>query len=82
MEDRGWLKDVVNGTAEEEQFRCNQVFALSMPYTMLSKEQGRRLLAAVRERLYTPVGLRTLDPADPAFLKDAYERVQKTEQEL
>lgn len=67
MEDKGWLKDVVNGTAEEEQFRCNQVFALSMPYTMLSKEQGRRLLAAVRERLYTPVGLRTLDPADPAF---------------
>ena len=63
MEDKGWLKDVVNGTAEEEQFRCNQVFALSMPYTMLSKEQGRRLLAAVRERLYTPVGLRTLDPA-------------------
>lgn len=67
MEDRGWLKDVVNGTCEEEQFRCSQVFALSLSYSMLSREQGRRILRAVRERLYTPVGLRSLSPEDPAF---------------
>lgn len=67
MEREGYLKDVVNGTPEERQFRCNQVFALSMSYQMLSKEQARRILRVVKERLYTTVGLRSLDPADPAF---------------
>lgn len=67
MEDKGWLKDVINGTEEEEQFRCNQVFALALPYRILSDEQGRSILSAVKERLYTPVGLRSLEPADPAF---------------
>lgn len=67
MEEKGWLRDVVNGTYEEEQFRCSQVFALSLSYSMLTKAQGRRILAAVRERLYTPVGLRSLAPEDPAF---------------
>lgn len=67
MEEKGWLRDVLSGTSEEEQFRCNQVFALALPYIMLSKEQGRRVLAAVKEKLYTPVGLRSLEPEDPAF---------------
>lgn len=67
MEEKGWLKDVINGTYEEEQLRCSQVFALSLSFTMLSKEQGRRILRAVRENLYTPVGLRSLSPDDPAF---------------
>lgn len=67
MEEEGYLKDVVNGTAEEKQFRCNQVFALALPYRMLSKEQGRRILEAVKAQLYTPVGLRSLSPKDPDF---------------
>ncbi|MDY2937554.1 MAG: type I pullulanase [Fusicatenibacter sp.] len=67
MEDKGWLRDVRNGTAEEEQFRCNQIFALALPYTIPSKEQGRRILAAVKENLYTTAGLRSLSPLDPAF---------------
>lgn len=67
MEDQGYLKDVINGTKEENQFRCNQVFALALPYRMLSKEQGQRVLQAVKAQLYTPVGLRSLSPEDPAF---------------
>ncbi len=67
MEEEGYLKDVVNGTAEENQFRCNQVFALALPYRMLSMEQGRRILEAVKAQLYTPVGLRSLSPKDPDF---------------
>lgn len=67
MEEEGYLKDVVNGTGEEKQFRCNQIFALSLPYRMVSAEQGRRILAAVRKNLYTTVGLRSLAPSDPAF---------------
>lgn len=67
MESEGYLKDVINGGSEETQFRCNQVFALSMSYQMLSKEQGRRILQAVKEKLYTPVGLRSLSPDDPEF---------------
>lgn len=67
MEEKGWLKDVVNQTPEEMQFRCNQIFALALPYRMLSEEQGRRVIKAVKEQLYTPVGLRTLSPEDAAF---------------
>ncbi|MGN0315988.1 MAG: type I pullulanase [Fusicatenibacter sp.] len=67
MEDQGWLRDVKNGTAEEEQFRCNQIFALALPYTIPTKEQGRRILASVKEELYTTAGLRSLSPKDPAF---------------
>lgn len=67
MKEEGYLKDVVNGTTEEKQFRCNQVFALALPYRMLSKEQGSRVLEAVKTQLYTPVGLRSLSPEDPAF---------------
>lgn len=67
MEEKGWLKDVVNGTQEEEKFRCNQVFALSLSYRMLPEEQGRRVLSAVKQRLYTTVGLRSLAPEDPDF---------------
>jgi glycogen debranching enzyme len=49
------------------QVRPNQVFAVSLPHSPLTGEQQRGVLRIVRERLLTPHGLRTLDPADPAY---------------
>ena len=67
MEDRGYLKDVLSGTAADTQLRCNQIWAVSMPFTMLSPEQERRVVDAVYRDLYTPCGLRTLAAWDPEF---------------
>ncbi|MFN7020429.1 MAG: amylo-alpha-1,6-glucosidase [Phycisphaerales bacterium] len=47
--------------------RPNQVFAVSLPHSPLTPEQQRAVVRVVRERLLTPRGLRTLDPADPRY---------------
>lgn len=67
MEDKGCLRDVLSGTPADEQLRCNQIWAVSMPFAMLSPEQERQVVDTVYRRLYTPCGLRTLDPADREF---------------
>ena len=67
MEDRGYLRDVLSGTAADGQLRCNQIWAVSMPFAMLSQDQERRVVDAVYRRLYTPCGLRALSPEDPEF---------------
>ena len=61
------LKDVLSGTEEENQVRCNQIWALTQPFTMLPPEKEKLVIEKVREELYTTIGLRTLSPKDPAF---------------
>ena len=63
------LKDVLSGTYEENQVRCNQIWALTQPFTMLDSEKENKVIEKVREELYTTIGLRTLSPKDPAFHK-------------
>lgn len=67
MPDRGYLRDVLSGTAADEQLRCNQIWAVSLPFSILSPAQEHQVVETVFEKLYTPCGLRTLDPADPEF---------------
>lgn len=67
MEDKGFLKDVISGTAADAQLRCNQIWAVSMPFTMLSREQERSVVDVVYRSLYTPCGLRTLAQSDAQF---------------
>ena len=67
MEDKGYLRDVLSGTSADEQLRCNQIWALSLPYTMLTHEQECNVLHVVERNLYTPCGLRTLAPSDREF---------------
>lgn len=63
----GCLKDVLNGTYEEKQIRCNQIWTLTMPFTMPDYDIAEQILDTLEKKLYTTVGLRTLDMADPAF---------------
>ncbi|MCA1582196.1 MAG: amylo-alpha-1,6-glucosidase [Acidobacteria bacterium] len=71
-EDTGSLYDVVDcdgvaGTADPS-FRPNQIFAVGgLPFPLLTGARARRLVDAVEERLWTPLGLRSLAPGEPGY---------------
>lgn len=67
MEEKGCLKDLVSGTGADGQIRCNQIWAVSFPFTMLDEEKERKVVETVFEKLWTPCGLRTLEKDDPQF---------------
>lgn len=71
------LKDLVSGTKADYQIRCNQIWAASMPYSMLNKEQADGVIRKVFEELYTPVGLRSLSPKDEEFCGYYYGPMEK-----
>ncbi len=66
--EHGYLYDVINpdGTGDAS-LRPNQLVALSLPRRAFTPEQEASALAAVREHLLTPYGLRSLAPTDPAY---------------
>ncbi len=47
--------------------RPNQLIAISMPYSPLTKEEQKNVLDVVKKELLTPKGIRTLSPEDPSF---------------
>jgi predicted glycogen debranching enzyme len=66
--DGGYLYDVVDGEKGDDwACRPNQVFAISLAHPVLVEPRWAQVLAVVRERLLTPVGLRTLAPDHPDY---------------
>ena len=63
----GCLYDVVDGDRIDASIRPNQIFALSLPYPLLAKNDAKAVLAVVEAKLVTPYGLRSLSPDDPAY---------------
>ena len=77
FEQGGYLYDVVDGPEGEpdstgrrrdSSLRPNQIFALSLPYALLSGERAQRTLERCAAELWTPVGLRSLAPADARYV--------------
>lgn len=66
-EEAGCLKDVLSGTKADGQIRCNQIWAVSLPFSVLSPEREKQVVETVFRKLYTPYGLRTLAPEDEEF---------------
>lgn len=66
-EEQGCLWDVISGGNSDHQIRCNQIWAVSLPFTMLTKEEETKVVDKVFEKLYTPYGLRSLDKKDKDF---------------
>jgi predicted glycogen debranching enzyme len=66
-EDGGYLYDYVNGEIRDTSIRPNQIFALSLPFPLLDWQQAIRVLETVTDKLYTPLGLRSLAPDDPHY---------------
>ena len=64
----GYLYDVVDGeNGDDPSFRPNQIFAISLDHPVLDPARWSAVVEAVRERLLTPVGLRSLAPGEPDY---------------
>jgi len=67
----GYLYDVVDveGIAGNNDvvLRPNQLFAASLTHELLSESQVASILQKVTDHLFTPVGLRSLNPTDPGY---------------
>ena len=64
----GCLYDVVDDKASDASIRPNQIFAVSLDYTMLDNEKSQKVVEVVNRELVTPYGLRTLSLGDPKFI--------------
>jgi predicted glycogen debranching enzyme len=73
FEDAGHLYDVVDGEfGDDGACRPNQVFAISLDYPVLDRSRWHAVLNVVRDRLLTPVGLRSLAPGHPDYKSKYY----------
>jgi predicted glycogen debranching enzyme len=63
---RGLIDCITDGLPDPA-VRPNQLFAVSLPFTVVSAEIGATIVQIVTENLLTPVGIRTLAPHDPQF---------------
>lgn len=64
-----YLNDVViPGELIDDAFRPNQVYAMSLPFSLLTTEESKVLLNQVQEKLVTPLGMRSLSPDHPDFI--------------
>lgn len=66
-QEKGCLRDVISGTEADDQIRCNQIWAVSLPFSLLPRDKEKQVVETVFRKLYTPLGLRTLDPQDSQF---------------
>ena len=61
----GCLYDVAD--PPDPALRPNQILAVSLPFAALEGERAAAVVRTVHERLWTPYGLRSLAPGDPAY---------------
>lgn len=69
----GHLHDVVDADhqpgATDPTLRPNQIIAVGgLPVALLAGERARRVVETVETKLWTPLGLRSLSPDDPAYV--------------
>ncbi len=71
-EEKSCLFDVVEEEKEgkvrsNSQIRCNQIWAVSLPFTMLDADKEKRIVETVWAHLYASYGLRSLSPEDKDY---------------
>ena len=66
--EKGYLNDYIefDGRVNTD-FRCNQIYGVSLPFVLLNEEEQKQLVDSVEDKLYTDYGLRTLDQEDSQF---------------
>jgi predicted glycogen debranching enzyme len=64
----GCLFDVIDVSGSDASIRPNQILAVSLDFSMVSKIVGKQVVDLVNSELVTPYGLRTLSFDDPKFV--------------
>ena len=67
-EDEQCLFDVVDNGDRDASIRPNQIFAVSLPHSMIDAERAKKIIDKIESELLTPVGLRSLSPRDPKYI--------------
>ena len=60
-------EELKNQPVNNAQIRPNQIYAVSLPYTTLEREQEKAVVNSVFSHLYTTYGLRSLSPTDEQY---------------
>ncbi len=63
----GCLYDAIDGEMRDAAIRPNQIMAVSLQHSMLTRERAKQVVAVVECELLTPVGLRSLAPGSPDY---------------
>ncbi|WP_406657797.1 amylo-alpha-1,6-glucosidase [Methanolobus sp. ZRKC2] len=71
--EKSCLYDTIPGHGNENEekddsVRPNQIFAVSLPFTMLPRKMEKSIVDVITRELLTPYGLRTLSPSDPNYI--------------
>lgn len=61
------LFDVVDGDEPDDHIRPNQIYAISLPFSLLPEEQEKAVVALVEKELFVGCGLRSLAPDHPDY---------------
>ena len=67
-EEKGYLYDVIDAQGHaDDSLRPNQIYAVSLPFTMLTREKEESIVRTVYEKLYTPYGMRSLAKGEKGY---------------
>jgi predicted glycogen debranching enzyme len=74
----GWLADLIDGPdGDDPALRPNQLLAVSLPHPLVDGHVARAVVRACGQALLTSLGLRSLDPAHPAY-RERFEGDRRT----
>ncbi len=71
FEDGGYLYDVIdapNHGHNDPSLRPNQLLAISLQHSLLENGRAKSVVDKCAQELWTPVGMRSLAPGDPAYI--------------
>ncbi|HSB10138.1 MAG TPA: amylo-alpha-1,6-glucosidase [Blastocatellia bacterium] len=66
-EEAGCLCDSVKDAVRDASIRPNQILAVSLKHSMLTRDKAKRVVDVIERELLTPYGLRSLARSDPAY---------------
>ncbi|MEE9595094.1 MAG: amylo-alpha-1,6-glucosidase, partial [Candidatus Hydrothermarchaeales archaeon] len=67
-ESKGCLYDVIGGDGGDPSIRPNQLFATSLPFSVLDGKTAKGVIKRVKKELLTPYGIRSLSPKDERYI--------------
>lgn len=67
-ESKECLYDVISSSNKDDKIRPNQIFAVSLSYSVLDEVKGKKVVDKVFNELYTSMGLRSLSPRDGEYV--------------